>query len=127
MTLAKGGNSLLKCHMQLWLLEAAHHGASTMLTQIHKFNSFLAQVTSSSGKGPCSLTHDRTNRDTQICTAKAYMAPFSNKHACSEAIEENANLQVFVLSGGARHRHVKTKTGLEGTFVQKRKRKSSCQ
>ena len=45
------------------------------------------------------------------------MAEFSNKHACCEALEENANPQVFVPSGGARHRPVKTKTGIEETFV----------
>ena len=52
-TLVKSGNSMLKCHTQLWLLEAAWDDTSTMLTQIHEFNSFLNQVTSSSSKGPC--------------------------------------------------------------------------
>ena len=60
-TLAESGNSVLKLCMQLWLLEAAHDDTSTMLTQIHKFKSFLTQQTSSSGKGPCSLTHKRAN------------------------------------------------------------------
>ena len=68
-TLAKSGNSMLKYHMQLWLLEAACDDTSTMLTQIHEFNSFLSQVTSSGGKGPCSLTCDRATRATQICVA----------------------------------------------------------
>ena len=40
-TLAESGNSTLKCHMQLWLLEAAHNDTSTVLTQIHEFKSFL--------------------------------------------------------------------------------------
>ena len=96
-----------------------------MLTQIHEFNSFLNQVTSSSGKQLCSLIQNWTNRATQICTAKAYVAEFNNKCACSEALEENMNPQVFVPSGGARHRPVKTKTGIEGTFVSKKKKKAA--
>ena len=116
-TLAESGNSMLKCCMQLWLLEAAHDDTSTMLTQIYEFKSFLTQMTSSSGKGPCSLTHERANTATQIHTAKAYMAEFSNKYACCEALEENANPHVFVPSGAARHGPTKTKTGIEGTFV----------
>ena len=94
--LAKSGNSMLKYHMLFWVLEAAQDETSTMLTQIHKFNSFLTQVTSSSSKGPCSLIHDRANRATQICAAKAYIAEFSNKCTHSKAIEENTNLYVFV-------------------------------
>ena len=126
-TLANDGNATLKCHMQLWLLEAALDDTSTMLTQIHEFNSFPAQVTSSSGKGLCSLIHDSANSATQIGTAKAYMVEFSNKHACCKPIEENTNPQVFVPSGGGRHRPVKTKTGIEGTFVQKKEtEESSC-
>ena len=109
--------------MQLWLLEAACDDTSTMLTQIHEFKSFLTRQTSSSGKGPCSLTCKRANRATQICTAKAYTTEFSNKNAHSLALEENANPQVSVPLGGARHRPVRTKTGLESTFVQKKKLK----
>ena len=112
--------------MQLWLLEAACNDTSTMLTQIHVLNSFLTQVTSSSGKGPCSLTHERANRATQICTAKAYVAEFSNKCACCESLEKNANPQVFVPSGGERHRPVKTKTDIEGTFVWKKKKQKKA-
>ena len=108
-TLAKSGNSMLKCHMQLQLLEAAWDDTSTMLTQIHKFNSFLAQVTSSSSEEPCFLTHDRANRATRIHAAKAYAAESSNKHTCSEALEKNTNPQVVVPSGGAGHRPVKNK------------------
>ena len=99
------------------MLEAAWDETSTMLTQIHEFNSFLTQVTSSSNKGPCFLTNDRSNRAAQICAAKAYMAELCNQCAHSEAIEKNTNLQVFVPSGGARHRPVKDKIGIEGTFV----------
>ena len=94
-----------------------------MLTQINEFHSFLAQATSSSSKEPCSLVSDRATRSTKICTAKAYVAEFSNKHAQCETIEENTNPQVFVPKGGARHRPVKTKTGIEGTFLCKMKPK----
>ena len=86
--LAESGNSMLKCHMQLWLLEAAHNDTSTMLTQIHESKSFLTKVTSSSDKGPCSLTHKRAHRVTQIHASKAYMAEVSNKHACCESLEK---------------------------------------
>ena len=116
-TLAKSGNSTLKCHMQLWLLEAAWDDTSTRLTQTHELNSFLTQVTSSSGKGLFSLTHNRPNRSTQIHAAKAYVAEFSNKYTHSGAIEKNTNPQVFVPSCGARYRPVKTKTGIAGIFV----------
>ena len=57
-TLAESGNAMLKCHTQLWLLEAAQDDTSTMLTKINTFHSFLAQSTSSSGNGPCSLAHN---------------------------------------------------------------------
>ena len=117
-TLTESGDATLRFHTQLWLLEAARDDTSTVLTQINVFNSFLAQVTSSSGKGPCFLTHDRANRATKICATKAYTAEFSNKCAHSEAIE-NTNPQVFV--------PVKTKTGIEGTFVQKKKKKKAVE
>ena len=123
-TLDESGNWTLKHCTQLWLLEAAHNDTSTMLTQIHEFKSFLTQLTSSSGKGPCPLTHKRANRATQIQAAKAYTTEFSNKNACSAALEGNTNPQVFVALSGARHRPVKTKTSLEGTFVQKRNRRN---
>ena len=125
-TLAKSGNSMLKSHMQLCLLEAAQDDTSTMLTQSYEFNLFLNQVTSSSGKQLCSLTHNRTNRATQICIAKAYVAKFSNKCACREALEENMNPKVFLACGGARHRPVKTKTDMEGAFVQKKKKQKKA-
>ena len=54
------------------------------------------------------------------------MAELSNKHLHCEALEENANPQVFVPSGGARQRPAKTKTGIEGTFVQKKKQKKAA-
>ena len=80
-TLAQSGNTMLKCYTQLWLLKAAWDDMSTMLTQINEFHSFLAKAISSSGKGPCSLANNRTNRSIQIWAAKAYVAEFSNKHA----------------------------------------------
>ena len=86
-TLAESGKATLKHSTQLGLLETAWVDISTVLTQINKSHSFLVQVTSSSSKGPWSLTHDRVNRATQIHAAKAYMAEFSTKHACHEAIE----------------------------------------
>ena len=55
-----------------------------------------------------------------------FMVEFSNKHAHYEAIEENTNPKVFVLYSGARRRPVKTKTGIEWTFVQKRKQKKAA-
>ena len=110
---------MFKHHTQLRLLQTACNYTSTILTQIHEFKSFLHQLTSSSSKGPCSLTDKRANRATQICAAKAYIAEFSNKHAHCKGLEEKANPQVFVPLGGARHRLAKTKTGIEGTFVQK--------
>ena len=104
--------------MQLWLLEAAHDDTSTMLTQIHEFKSFMTQQTSR-GRGPISLTCKRADIDTQIHAARAYTAEFNN-NACSAALQENSNPQVFVLSSGARHRPVKTKTGIQGGIFAKK-------
>ena len=129
-TLTESGNSTPKWCMQIWLLEAACDDTSTMLTQIPEVKSFLTQQTSSSGRGPCSLTHKRADIATQIiatqiCAAIAYATEFNNEDACSAALEENTNPQVFVPSSGTRHRPVKTKKGIEGTFVQKKKQKKS--
>ena len=119
-TLAESGNVMLKCHTKLWLLEAAWDDITTMLTQIDKFHLFLAEVTPSSSKGSCYLAHYRANWSTQICTAKAYTAEFSNMHAQCEAIEKSTNPQAFVPSSSARCRPVKIKTGVEGAFFIKR-------
>ena len=54
------------------------------------------------------------------------MAEFNNKCAHCEVLEKNANPQVFVPSGGARYRPVKTKTGIEETFVWKKKQKKAA-
>ena len=104
---------MLKQHTQLWLLKAAHDDISTMLTQIHELRSFLTQQTSSSGRGPCSLSHERANVNTQICAARAYAAEFNNNDACSAALQENTNPQIFIPSSGAGHRLVKTKTSIQ--------------
>ena len=62
---------------------------------------------------------------TQICAAKAYATEFNNKNACFAALQKDASPQVIVPSSGARHRSAKTKTGIEGAFVQKKKQKKS--
>ena len=94
-----------------------------MLTQINKFNSFIAHVSTSSGRGPCFLTHDQADRNTSICVAKAYIVEFSNKHAWQEATEKNINPQIFVPASDVRHRPLKTETSIEGKFVNKKKLK----
>ena len=124
-TLTESGNSMLKWWTQLWLLEAAHDDTSTMLTQIHELKTFPTQQTSSSGRGPCSLSHKRANIDIQIHAARAYAAEFNNSEACSAALQENTNPQVFIPSSGTRHRPVKTKTSMQGAFVQRKKQKKT--
>ena len=94
-----------------------------MLTQIHKVKPFLTQQTASNGRGPCSLSHDRANIETQLCAARAYATKFNNNEARSVALHENANPQIFIPSSGARHRPVKTKTSIQGAFVQKRNKR----
>ena len=93
-----------------------------MLTQIHELKSFLAQQTSSSGREPWSLSCERADIDTQIHAARAYAAEFNN-NACSAALQENTNPQVLIPSSGTRHRPVKTKTSIQGAFVQKRNKR----
>ena len=122
-TLAESGNSTLKRCTQLWLLEAACDDTSTMLTQIHEVKSFLMQQTASNSRGPCSLSCDRANIEIQICVARAYAAKFNNNEAHSAALQENTNLQIFIPSSGARHRPVKTKTSIQGEYVQKRNKR----
>ena len=94
-----------------------------MLTQIHEVKSFLMQQTASSSRGPCSLSCDRTNIEIQICAARAYAAEFNNNEAHSAALQENTNSQIFIPSSGARHRPVKTKTSIQGKYVQKRNKR----
>ena len=41
------------------------------------------------------------------------------------ALHENTNPQIFIPSSGARHRPVKTKTSIQGEYVQKKKQKKT--
>ena len=94
-----------------------------MLTQIHEVMSFLMQQTASSCRGPCSLSHDRANIEIQIHAARAYATEFNNNKAHATALQENTNPQIFIPSSGARHRPIKTKTSIQGEYVQKKKQK----
>ena len=102
-----------------------HDDTSTMLTQIHEVKSLLTQQTASSGRGPCSLSHDRANIETKLCAARSYAAKFNNNKALSMALHENTNPQIFIPSSGARHRPVNTKTSIWGEYVQKKKQKKT--
>ena len=75
-----------------------------MVIQAEEIKAFLGQVVGSSGKGPSSLIHCRTDRNTQICTAKAYAAGFVDKSARQEVKEEINNPQVFIPGSDVRHR-----------------------
>ena len=96
-----------------------------MLTQIHKVKSFLTQQTASSSRGPCSLSCGRADIEIQMHAARAYAAEFNNDEACSAALHENTNPEIFIPSSGARHRPVKTKTSIQGKYVQKKKQKKT--
>ena len=61
------------------------------------------------------MTHDRADRNTQICATKAYADEFCNMNARLEAHEENNNPQVFVLGSDAQTKNI------EGSFVSKKK------
>ena len=128
-TLAKSGNSTLRWRTQLWLLEAAHNDTSTMLTQIHEVKSFMAQQTASSSRGPCSLSHGRADIEIQMHVQLECMQPNSTmKSARSVALHENTNPEIFIPSSGARHRPVKTKTSIQGKYIQKKETKeNNCQ
>ena len=95
-----------------------------MLTQIHEVKSFLTQQTASSSRGPCSLSHGRADIEIQMHAARAYAAEFNNE-ACSMALHENTNPEIFIPSSGARHRPVMTKTSIQGEYVQKKKQKKT--
>ena len=122
-TLAESGNSTLKRCTQLWLLEAACDDMATMITQIHKLQAFLAQQTASSGRGPCSQSRGRADIEIQMCAARAYAAKFNNNEACSAALHESTNPDIFIPSSGARHRPVKTKTSIQGEYIWTKKQK----
>ena len=117
-TLAKSDNAMLSHWTQLWLLKATHNDTSSMLTQIEEFRLFIAQNTTSSGRGLSSMTCDKADRSTQIHATKAYVAESTNKCTWYEVTKENNNLHVFVSASGARHRPLKRKS-IEGKFVNK--------
>ena len=96
-----------------------------MLTQIHEVKSFLTQQTASSGRGPCSLSCGRANIEIQMHVARAYATEFNNDEARSMALHENTNPEIFIRSSGARHRPVKTKTSIQGEYVQKKKQRKT--
>ena len=96
-----------------------------MSTQIHKVKSFLTQQTASSGRGPCSLSCGRADNEIQMHATGAYAAEFNNDEAHSTALHENTNPEIFIPSSGARHRPVKTKTSIQGKYVQKKKQKKT--
>ena len=99
-----------------------------MLTQIPNVKSFLTQQTASSGRGPCSLSHGRADIEIQMHAARAYAAQFNNNKARSTALHENTNPEIFIPSSCARHRPVKTKTSIQGKYVQKKETKENkCQ
>ena len=60
-----------------------------------------------------------------MCATRAYAAKFNDNEACSAALHENTNPQTFIPSSGARHRPVKTKTSIQGEYVQKKKQKKT--
>ena len=91
---------------------------STMLIQIQELKAFLSQQTASNGRSPCSQNHGRANIEIQMRVARAYVAEFNNNEARSAALHENTNPDIFIPSSGARHRPVKTKTGIQGEYVQ---------
>ena len=124
-TLAESGNFTLKRCTQLWLLEAVHVDTLTMITQIHELQAFLSQQTASSGRGPCSQSRGRADIEIQMHAARAYAAEFNNNEARSAALHENTNPDIFIPSSGARHRPVKTKTSIQGEYIQTKKQKKT--
>ena len=96
-----------------------------MITQIHKLEAFLSQQPASSGRGPSSQSRGRANIEIQMCTARAYAAEFNNNEARSAALQESTNLDIFIPSSGARHRPVKTKTSIQGKYIQTKKQKKT--
>ena len=94
-----------------------------MPIQIEEFKSFIAQGTTSRGRGLNSLSHDKVDRSTQMCAVKSYAEEFTNKHTQQEVTRENNNLQVFLQASGVRHRPLKRKSSIEGTLVNKKKLK----
>ena len=83
---------------------------------------FLAQVAVSSGKGPDSFTHYRTDKKTQTHAAKVCGGEFVDKSARQEAREEKNNPQVYALGSGMRHKPLKEEI-TEHSFLSKNKGK----
>ena len=79
---------------------------------------FLGQATRSSGNGPSSLTHYKTDTNTHISAAKTYALENVDKNARQEPREDNNNSQVFVLGSGVRPRPSKKKN-IDNSFVTK--------
>ena len=98
-----------------------------MLSQIHEVKSFLTQQTASSGRGPCSVSHERVIIETQIHAARVHATKFNNNKAHSAALQENTSPQIFIPSSGARHRPVKTNTSVQGKYVKKETKENNCQ
>ena len=96
-----------------------------MLTQIHEVKSFLTQQTASSSRGPCSPSRGRADIEIEMHVARVYAAEFNNNEARSTALHENTNPEIFILSSGAGHRPVKTKTSIQAKYVQKKKQKKT--
>ena len=96
-----------------------------MITQIHELEAFLSQQTASSSRGPCSQSRGRANIDIQMCAARAYVAEFNNKEACSAALQESTNPDIFIPSSGTRRRLVKTKTTIQGEIYSDKETKEN--
>ena len=96
---------------------------STIITQIHELEAFLAQQTASSGRGPCSQSRGRADIEIQMHVARAYAVEFNNNEACSAALHESTNPDIFIPSSGTRHRPVKTKTSIQGEYIRTKKQK----
>ena len=91
-----------------------------MLIQVKEMKPFLAQVAGLSGTWLSLLTHNRTDRNTQIHVAKAYAEELVDKSARQQVREENNNPELFVWDSGVRHRPSKMKS-IEGSFITKNK------
>ena len=110
---------MLKFETQLWTLEDTQDDTASMLKQIEELKSFIAQATTSSGKGPSSMTCDKMDRSNLICATKTCVAEFTNKCTWWEVTEENNHAQLFVPGSGVRQRLLKRKN-IEGIFVNKK-------
>ena len=108
--------------MHLWLLESACDDTSTRLTPIHEFKSFPYQADFFKQQRSMLTDLQKGHIATRYMQLKLMLLNSNNKDACSAALEENTNAQVFVPSSGTRHRHVRSRQAW-GTFVQKKRKK----